>query len=161
MGNKYNRKIIDTNHAIDRFIERYDYDFARYEVDDVIHNAINKIVEDYNDRTGIYAVWSKSTHITVIINWRPDYKVVSKVNHAIIVTLPPLKRNFADLRTTEPDDIKMMVERFIEKTITSHNPKLKESSHKFIQKDTSFGFEIFLENGEIYDYGIDHYVDVE
>jgi len=159
--NKYRRKIIDTNHAIDRFVQRYKFEFARYEVDDVIYKAMNKIVEEYNDKRGIYVVWSKSTHITVVINWRPYYKSVSQVNHAIIVTLPPIKRSFSDLRTTEPDDIKIMVESFIKKTIISHNPKLKESSHKYIQKDNSLGFDIFMENGEIYDYGIDHYIVID
>jgi len=113
MVNKYNRRIIDTKHSIDKFIDQYSQ-YSHNDVNTMIHNAINKIVEVYNDESTVYGVWSKSTGICVIIDWEgEDYKNNNKLNHAIIVTLPPIKNSFNSFHTINKEDVKIIVERSI------------------------------------------------
>jgi hypothetical protein len=152
------RKIIDTNHAIDRYLQRYKGEFSREEVNDVIYRAMDKIINDYSDISVVYVVWSRSTNITLVLDWREDYNDKDGVNHAIIITLPPLKKEFADLKTTNRDDVKLMVERHISARVSDHT--LKES-HSYIQKDNIEGVTMFVEDGKVFDYGIDFFLEID
>lgn len=152
-----NRKIIDTKHAIDRYADRYRNIISREDVNEVIYNGMDKIIDNYDDTSAVYALYSKSTGICAVIDWRKDYKSRDNLNHAIVVTLPPPKRSFSDFHTTSPKDIKIMVENHIDSLVKTK--KLKESFN-YIQKQSINGLDVFMEDGVVYDYGIDFYLEV-
>ena len=154
--NKYGRKIIDTKHSIDRLSQRYS--IQKSDVEKVVHNAIDKIIEEHNDVSTTYGVWSKSTNICVIIDWRKDYKSKDDSNQAIIVTLPPPKKDFSKFHTINKDDVKLIVEYFIQEYI--NKKVLKESCNRLVE--VNFGpTSLFVEDGIIFDYGIDIYFKVD
>lgn len=152
------RKIIDTNHALERFLQRYFKVFSRSEVNKVIYDGMEKIMEDFDDEKAVYVVYSKSTGICVIIDWRPDSKEDSNRNHAIIVTLPPPKNSFSDFKTMKRDDVKIMVENFLLRKVP---PKILKESTEYIKEIKFNGLSIFFEDEEVYDYGVDHYILLE
>ena len=90
------RKIIDTKHSIDRFLDKNRFDDAgatdfRKKLNRVITDASKKIITKLNDEEGVYGIHSKSTGIGVVIDWRPDKYGSDRTNHAVIITLLPLK----------------------------------------------------------------------
>ena len=153
------RKIIDTKHSIDRYLDRYP-NFSKNSIVTVVTKAIDKILDIYNDEETTYGIWSKSTGICVIINWRKESYNSDGMNHAILVSLPPKKNNFNDFHTTKPDDVRVMVEKRIKEKISL--TKLKESinSNYIIEVDL-VATKVFIEEGTIYDYGIGVYFEVQ
>ena len=98
------RKIISTAHSLDRakdddrFGKVIAKDFGTFDkfkakVDMVIRRAIKKIMRNHKDERGQYGVHSKSTGIGVILDWRPDASVSDNNNHAVIVTLLPVRNS--------------------------------------------------------------------
>jgi len=114
---KFQRDIIDTNHAIDRFVngrhnEEETPPKVKAVIDDpkkfkelvreVVKKGIIEIMKKHKDVSGNYGISSKSTNIHVIIDWRKDYKSTNDSrNHAIIVTVLPIKKNvkFKDIKS--------------------------------------------------------------
>jgi broad-specificity NMP kinase len=86
------RKIINTDHALERFEKRYVF-ISKEKIKELIQDVSIKILDDYKDKEGVYGWHSKSTGAGGIINWRPDiYTPQDKKNHAIIATLFPIKK---------------------------------------------------------------------
>lgn len=122
------RRIIDTHHSIDQYANRYKDLFDRDRVNKVVHDGIDKILTQYNDVSTTYAIWSKSTGIAVIVDWRPDaLKPQDKNNHAIIITLPPIKKSIKDLKTKSPKDVKIIVESMLKRAV-----KFKEGFYNYL-----------------------------
>jgi len=91
------RKIIDTKHKIDRFVERYD----RFNNNEGIHKSINNIIgtamdyiiNKYNDQSNTrYVIHSKCNGYGLVIAWEhfKDPKFDDGQNHAIIITILPI-----------------------------------------------------------------------
>lgn len=152
------RKIIDTKHSIDRYLDRYPI-LSKNSIITVVTKAIDKILDIYNDEETTYGVWSRSTGICVIIDWRKEGYNSDGMNHAILVSLPPKKNSFNDFHTVKPNDVKIMVEKRIQENISSK--KLKESINSDFLVEINLGAnKVFIEDGSIYDYGIGIYFDV-
>jgi hypothetical protein len=141
------RKIIDTKHSIERFIDKNRFDQTKKNefkksLDKVIKDAMNKIITKHNDKSGVYGIHSKSTGIGVVIDWRLDRQSSDKLNHAIIITILPIKKihNFRDL------EAEVIVEKILKESI----PKFKESSleARVIHKGK---FKVVLWEGIYYD----------
>jgi len=110
------RIIIDTDHAIDRFMDKKRFDNAgsyefKKELIWTINNGIDKILTDYKDKKSNYLIHSKRTGIGVVIDWRQDYdRLMNDLNQAIVVSPLGKKFNGEKFYTTEPDDIYLIVE---------------------------------------------------
>lgn len=155
------RKIIDTKHAIDRFLDRYDNRYSFERVRKVVYDAMSTIIDKYHDESTTYGVWSKSTGICVIIDWRRDtMNRRDNLNHAVIITLPPIKDEFRNFHTTSPKDIRFIVERCLYDSIP--NKKLKESFKPNNLQEVKFGgHSVFLHEGKMFDSGISFCIKVE
>lgn len=147
----YNRKTIDTEHAIEQGYGRYyrnDYDWQEFQkkLAWIIQNAKNSIVYDYNDKSADYVVHSKSTGIGVVIDWREDTVNPDGKNHAIIVTvLPRKKKHFAK----DPEDILLIVENQLVQWACNHIQETKGRKVKIIESEDKGWYEkaqIKLEN---------------
>jgi hypothetical protein len=95
---KFQRKIIDTSHAVQRFVDgRHNEDEVpdkvqavldspkkfKSLVDKVIHNGGIEIMKKHKDASGNYGITSKSTNVNVVIDWRKDNKNKNDLrNHA-------------------------------------------------------------------------------
>jgi hypothetical protein len=151
------RKIIDTHHAIDQYVNKYEHLFSKDRVNKVIKDAIKKILSEYNDESTTYAVWSKSTGICAIIDWRQDSKDrYDQQNHAIIITLPPPKKSAKALKTINPKDVKIIVESLLQTSI-----KFKESYYNYIQEVKIGNLSLFFEDGKLFDSGIAYFIMVD
>ena len=123
-ANLTGRKIIDTKHAIDRFRDRYNNRYSIGRIRKVVYDAMSTIIDKYHDEATTYGVWSKSTGICVIIDWRRDsMNRRDNLNHAVIVTLPPVKDEFKNFHTTSPKDIRFIVERSLYDSIPNRTLK--------------------------------------
>ena len=153
--NKYNRKIIDTRHFIDRAIEQYQ-GVSLERIQKVINDGINSIVENYQDESTTYGIWSRSTGICVIIDWRKEgnNKRDGK-NHAIIITLPPPKKEFTNFHTTGKNDVRIIVEKVLDKMIPFYIKKGK------IREVKLNNHSIFFEKGKMFDSGIAYCIEVK
>lgn len=141
------RKIIDTKHSIDRFMDKNRFDDAgktdfRNKLNRVITDASKKIITKLNDKEGVYGIHSKSTGIGVIIHWRPDKYGSDKTNHAVIITLLPLKpkHHYKDLTA----------EVIVEKRLTEMVGRKKDGKDtaRLVSKGA---FKIVLWEGKYYD----------
>lgn len=155
-----NRKIIDTKHSIDRFIQRYE-NFDRSRIEKVIYDAMKVIINKYNDEATTYGIWSKSTGICVIIDWRRDSKNRSdKLNHAIIITLPPIKKEFRNFHTTDPNDVRIVVEKTLIDALIKK--VLKEDYEPNKLKEIKVNkHSVYLHEGKMYDSGIAYCIQVK
>lgn len=151
------RKIIDTHHSIDQFHTRYEDRFSKERIKKVVNDGMYKIINQYNDVSTTYAIWSKSTGIAVIIDWRPDNKTPKDTtNHAIIITLPPIKKSIRDFKTTKPQDVKIIVESMLRNSI-----RFKEGFFNYLQEVKIGNLSLWFEDGKLYDSGISYFIDVE
>lgn len=172
------RKIIITDHAINRF-----FDSMRFPVKDkkvfmdkilwVGQNAIKEILNKYNDKESGYGIYSKSTGICLIINWRrqDDPKLDNGKNQAVIVTIPPIKKSPNDFHL-KAKDIKILVEKHLLKW--SYDDLKKDNSHKLMEDKKNcvylhdgepchYGdaFWVVIDECKIYDTSIKHYFSVK
>ena len=158
-----NRKIIDTKHAIDRFTQRYNNLFNKERVEKVIYDAMKIIINKYNDEATTYGIWSKSTGICVIIDWRKDTKNrADKNNHAIIITLPPIKKEFKNFHTINSNDIRIIVEKALEsaiikKLLTEDTEDYEPNKIKVVKVNRHL---VYLHEGTMYDSGIAYCIQV-
>lgn len=161
-ANLTGRKIIDTKHAIDRFIDRYDYRYNIERIKKVIYDAMSTIIDKYHDEATTYGIWSKSTGICVIIDWRRDtMNRRDNLNHAVIVTLPPIKDEFRNFHTTSPKDIRFIVERSLYEFVVD-KINLRESFKPNNLQGVKFGrHSVFLHEGKMFDSGISFCIEVE
>lgn len=161
-ANLSGRKIIDTKHAIDRFVDRYNNRYSLNRIHRVIYDAMNTIIDKYHDESTTYGVWSKSTGICVIIDWRRDtMNKRDNLNHAVIVTLPPVKDEFRNFHTTNPKDIRFVVENLLHDLVVE-KISLKESFKPNKLKEVKINnHSIFLHEGKMFDSGISFCIEVE
>ena len=159
---KSDRKIIDTKHSIDQFLnkERFGNDAGKKELKNktlwVIDNAIEKIIKDHKDKAQSYGVHSGSTGIGVIIQWRQegDPKRNDGKNHAVIVTMLPIKPT----PYFKPQDTKIIVEWQIDmlgrQKLTEEGQPVKKQknycTHTNLDEDE---FYVVYWEGRLYDYG--------
>lgn len=149
------RKIIDTKHFIERFLERYP-NFPREKVNKVIFDGMDKIYEDYNDETGIYIIHSKSTKIGVVVNWRRegDPRRDDGNNHAVILTIPrPANSHWA---MNPEEEVVIIVEKLALEYFKEKKVRLSECSHEGELVFAKFGkdndFIITFFEGKLYDF---------
>ena len=110
------RRIIDTYHAIDRFLNKHEQRFSNMSKDTftkVIRDAIKVITTKYKDVSGSYGIHSKSKKIGLIVDWRKDRLNDNGENHAIIVTLLPIKPE----HDFDKEDTVIIVEQFLKLVI--------------------------------------------
>jgi len=154
------RKIIDTKHAIERYVQRYSGSFDKQRVNKVIEDAMKKIITTYNDEATTYGIYSLSTGICAIIDWRKDNQNrYDSKNHAVVVTLPPVKKDVKDFLTGK-DDVRIIVESALLETV----PKsvFKESlTSEYIEMYEIEGLQTFFEKGIMFDSGIAFCIEVE
>lgn len=152
------RRIIDTKHSLEKFYDRY-ISIQKSTIIRILSDAIEKIINEHNDESLIYGIYSKSTGICSIVNWRRDHLDDDGRNHAIIITMPPPKRNIKNFHLTSPKDVMIIVESLlldsIDKKILT---KLSEQDNRYIQKYNYEGLEMYYEDGKIFDYGIGIYI---
>lgn len=160
-ANLSGRKIIDTKHSIDRFVDRYNNKYGVDRVHKVIYDAMETIIDKYQDESTTYGVWSKSTGICVIIDWRRDsMNRRDNLNHAVIVTLPPVKDEFRNFHTTNPKDIRFIVEKMLFGQIMDNVLKEDFESNKL--KEVKINkHSVFLHEGKMFDSGIAFCFEVE
>ena len=154
------RKTIDTHHSIDRFLDRNRFDDAgkksfKTKLEWVINNAKYEIIKKYNDESALYGIHSKSTGIGLIINWREDYKSKDGLNHAIIVTILPIKK----YHHFDKDDVKVIVESQIENWMSdSIHLKENKADRKSVREED---FHAICWEGKFYDSTIDTFFYVD
>lgn len=106
----HGRRIIFTNHALEKYIERYEV-LSKEQILDIVKKAIRHIFTVYKDSPRDYGVHSKSTGVGFIISWRREKSQFNddEKNHAVIVSMLPVKRQhyFAQ------GDISIIVEKQI------------------------------------------------
>ena len=148
------RSIIDTSHSIERGYEQRGVDPSIYpesfhfkrEVIRVIKSGMDKILDNYKDYSSVYLIHSKGTGIGVTVNWRTqrDSKYDDGNNHAIIVSILPIKRKHY---SKYPDDILLVVEDSIPRK------RIKESliEDTMDRVLTDFGFQAILWEGSVWD----------
>lgn len=145
------RKIIDTNHSLERLDQRYiKAGIGKDDIILVIKKAMNKILRKYNDKSNFYGIHSKSTGIGAIINWREERRNSDGNNHAVIVTLLPPK-NFHSFK---PTDIPIIVESLLERWGRDQAKKEKNRISENAGASTHFDkedFSVIFYEGEFYD----------
>jgi hypothetical protein len=159
---KSDRKIIDTKHSLDQFLnnQRFGNDAGKQELKikvlTVIDNAIDKIIKDHKDEAQSYGVHSKSTGIGVIVEWRQegDPKRDDGKNHAVIVTILPIK----PLPYFKPKDTKILVEWQIDmlgrQKLTEEGQQVKKQKNYCTHTDINGDdFYVVYWGGRLYDYG--------
>jgi len=155
---KNERRIIDTNHALERFILRYGSERDRIEIMWVINNGMKKILSEYKDESNKYIIHSKSTGIGVVIHWRKDSKGFDNLNHAIIATI--LAKKDAHYKKYA-SDIMLIVENWVNRRQKEMNVNrcLTESTYDRVEQElwtddtiVQLPFEIHLWEGKIWDF---------
>lgn len=158
-----NRKIIDTSHSIERLIDKTRFvGLDKNQVIKVINNGIEKIINNYKDESTTYGLWSKSTGICVILEWRRDNQNNrDKNNHAVIVTLPPIKKNFKDFHT-KPGDVRMIVEKYLHSQIMKMVQKeIGYSSNEIQIVKLNENINVTYHEGKLWDSNIAYCIEVE
>lgn len=158
------RKIIDTKHSIDRFVDKdrfsdYGSSELKQEILRVIKDGIAEILSKHNDSEGVYVIHSQSTKIGVVIMWRREGnpKLDDGQNHAIVVTVLPRKPNHSK---KNPSDTMLYVEvveqimEFLKRKKLTENvfseKKFEEGSFERVYVN-ELGFELYLFENELYD----------
>lgn len=145
------RKIIDTPHSIERFLER-NTSFSKDGVERVIYDAQYLIINQYQDKIGTYGVHSKLSGMGLIIDWREDFKINDNKNHSIVITFLPVKK----VHYFNKEDIGLMVEYF--NKISREGCSLKENTVDYIYRNTERGIYIIAWEGGYYDDTLSGYV---
>jgi hypothetical protein len=70
--------------------------------------------------------------------------------------LPPIKKSIRDLKTTKPQDVKIIVESMLRNSI-----KFKEGFFNYLQEVKIGNLSLWFEDGKLYDSGISYFIDVE
>jgi len=157
------RKIIDTYHSIDRLVDKTRFvNLEKDQVITVINNGIKKIIDNYKDESTTYGIWSKSTGICIILERRKDNQNnKDKNNHAIIITLPPIKKNFKDFHTKSVDT-RIIVESYLHSYIMKIAQKeIGCSANEIITIKLNENVNVTYHEGELWDSGIAYCIEVE
>jgi len=157
------RKIIDTKHSLERYLQRYSDIFSKEQIDTLIHNVEKIIISNYKDIEGQYGWHSKSTGAGGIITWRKDYHNPSdKRNHSIITSLFPIKKFhiFKDVNATIIIE-KHVIEWAKEK---GFKQKFKEGfCESYFDKEEDYEDEFYVNffEGKLYDFQLDGYIIID
>jgi hypothetical protein len=153
-----NRKIISTTHGIERLGDPNRFDQASKDAFTrqllvVIKDAMDLILDEYNDTPGTYVVHSKSTGIGVVLIWKRDTMTRrDKRYHALIKTVLPIRPAHFKSKNT---DVMIMTEildqvnyylQLTEKKFRS----LKENTHRFVRVK-ELGIELCLFENMLWD----------
>jgi hypothetical protein len=163
----HGRYIIDTKHSLERKDQQRGYTSSEsfeVKVVDVINKGIEKILTEYHDESTTYGIWSKSTGVCAIIEWRMDYKKTKdKTNQAIIITIPPIKKNASDFHI-HSKDIRIIVENALHRMVMK---KLQEEHRDIDRRANALDFIKFDDHtvtyheGKMWDSGIAFCIEVE
>jgi len=157
------RKIINTDHAVDRLYDdlRFGKDIKtkfgdignfKKAVEKVVRSAMDIIVQRRKDKMGKYAVHSKGTGIGAIIDWGP-YSNDNRNNHARIVTLLPIKQ----VHRFQPGDVKLTVEQQL-KMLLPESVEISSESDTYDRYDLNESHSLHFWEGDIYDNEIMDYL---
>ena len=159
------RYAIDTDHEIKRFFDKNRFlqksgtnEFKKT-ILWIISNGAKKIISTYKDSYGHFAIYSKSTGYSAIVDWRKDSYGINDKKHAIIITLPPQKPNANALRT-KTGDVKIIVETQLEQLARSKQ-KICENKDTIDNIEFNNGFYIVFHEGKLYDITIRNYILVD
>lgn len=159
------RWIIDTSHSVDRFHERYPK-ISQSTVLDVIQRGIKLILGAYKDRAVQYGIHSHSTGIGVLIDWRPDKGDPKDLrNHAVIITLLPVKKS----HTFQKGTIPLMVEArttpslraSLREWVRERAPEALKEKRNTAECVSDQNLQVTLWEGDIYDTNIAHWLIVD
>jgi hypothetical protein len=91
----HQHQIVDTYHMIDRYAERFNrfnnLEGIKKSVNNIINTAVDCILKQYGDRKNRYMVHCQSNGMGVVLLWGKSTKYRDGQNHAILVTILPLK----------------------------------------------------------------------
>jgi len=119
--------------------------------DDLIHEILQEMqAKNLNISPCIFVVYSKSRGLLMVMEW--------KKNRAGIVAFIPVKEEFKESSLVNEDDVRRYTEEYFDSQLPQ---SIREESFSFIRKTEICGIDMFLENGKIYDYGVDGYYIVE
>jgi hypothetical protein len=155
------RKIIDTKHSLERYVDRYKSEFSLEDLNQMLNEVMNKILDVHNDKEGTYGWHSKSTGAGGIIEWRLDYKDPNdKNNNAIIVSLLPIKK----FHNFKAGDVKIIIEKQVVLWIQEKGVDLKESIKKEnFCESYRMGYDTYVSffEGKLYDFYLDGYIFID
>lgn len=160
IGN-YNRKVIDTKHSLDQFVNRNIKVISKSIMKRIINDVINEIIENYNDKEGQYGYHSKSTGVGGVVMWRRenDPRNDDGKNHFILKTVLPIKK-FHHFNNVEAQIIveKQVILWAKEKGFTGKKKQnLCESfyeQHEYFEDD----FNVTFFEGRLYEFELDGYI---
>jgi hypothetical protein len=163
------REIIDTKHAIERYVERYSSIYTKEQVKAVIRKVMDVILTKYKDKECEYAWHSKSTMMGGIIIWTRygDARKDTGKNNAVIKTLfPPKAIHHANNVCAQ-----IIVESHIMYALRKkgHNWRRTKPIYGFgenytFEEDKNYKFPqsfIVLFEDKIYETSIDEYIVIE
>ena len=171
----YNRKLIDTNHSIDRFSDKNRFDkrqkdLLNSDIIKVANNMLKQLLTKYKDVSGVYGVHSKSTGIGMVVDFRKDYLSNDNLNHLIIITLLPIK-SFHHFKDTDGNLIvekiesDLMFDLYKESLTIKELKRLKEGKsipdYCLLKYDGKENFPIVVENNKYLYSGIEKFIIVE
>jgi len=157
------RKIIDTKHSIERYIQRYVGQISKTTVEEVFKKVIDEIFDRYKDKIGEYGFHSKSTGIGGVCIWRRegDPRFDDGNYHFIIKSLFPIKK----FHTYNNVDPKIIVEKHViewakEKGFTGKRVEgLCENFSNIDYEDYhEYDFSVFFYEGKLHDFYLDGYI---
>ena len=155
----HDRYIIDTDHSVQRYAERYKDIISDAVVYKVIGNVIKEIIDKYKDKECKYGYHSKSTGIGGIIHWRLDGKRKNNFNNAVIVSLFPIKKfhTFRDVCAELIVEKHMIIWAREKGFKNMRKQNLCESYHdEHFNLEDNFYVSFF--EGKIYDSKLDYYI---
>ena len=89
-----NRYVITTNHFYERAKERFNR--TKEELNELFDKAIDAIINDKQDSSKEYLIFSKKLNQGIVVDWRRqgDRNLDDGKNHLIIITLLPLGKSY-------------------------------------------------------------------
>lgn len=154
------RKVIDTYHSIDRFIERYGEEY-REKVNKVLRDTIDVIL-NHGDNYGAYGVHSKGTGIGIAVKWKRqgDPRLDDGKNHAIIATILPIKH----AHWLSRDEVQILVEQFkmlTEEKVAEGKVCTNEATCDYSLYCDDEGIYIITWEGKYYDHTIENLIVID
>jgi len=143
------RKIIDTMHSIERFIERAK--ITKDQIMTIIKRGIDKILGDeYYETAEMYLVYSRSFRQGIVLNYRKEKINIDDKKHFIIETIlppgkhyvkPDTKEVFTESIITESTEVQEYLYGLLDEDITQYE-------YEEIEKH---GVQFIIVDGNIYD----------
>lgn len=161
------RRMIDTSHSIDRFLDQQRFgdrsgkDEFKDKIEWVLNNAIDKIIKEYQDKSHTYGIHSKSTGIGISIDWRKDYRNDNGKNHAIIISVLPIKKH----HYFKPEDVVLIVEAQLDmlgrQLLREEGNPVRKEKNKALITVVNESYFITYWQGRLYEHYVEKFIEVE